>query len=119
MYRVKLYHLRRNVKFVIMNSVYYTDKSIQTFYDLKGSEMGRTAKPGQDVLKDNDLRKNIKEQAFSFKPELRMRFRAQVESDCNFLRKMQIMDYSMSLIVSFYYDQKVLCVYVFLTSINK
>jgi len=95
MYRVKLYHLRRNVKFVIMNSVYYTDKSIQTFYDLKGSEMGRTAKPGQDVLKDNDLRKNIKEQAFSFKPELRMRFRAQVESDCNFLRKMQIMDYSM------------------------
>jgi hypothetical protein len=78
-----------------MNSVYYTDKSIQTFYDLKGSEMGRAAKPGQDVLKDNDLRKNMKEHAFSFKPELRVRFRAQVESDCNFLRKMQIMDYSM------------------------
>jgi len=95
MYRVKLYHLRRNVKFIIMNSVYYTDKSIQTFYDLKGSEIGRSAKPGQDVLKDNDLRKNLKEDAFSFSPELRVRFRAQVESDCNFLRKMQIMDYSM------------------------
>jgi len=95
MYRVKLYHLRRNVKFIIMNSIYYTDKSIQTFYDLKGSEIGRAAKPGQDVSKDNDLRKNLKEDAFSFTPELRVRFRAQVESDCNFLRKMQIMDYSM------------------------
>jgi len=78
-----------------MNSVYYTDKSIQTFYDLKGSELGRAAKPRQDVLKDNDLRKNLKEDAFSFSPELRLRLRAQVESDCNFLRKMQIMDYSM------------------------
>ncbi len=95
MYRVKLYHLRRNVKFVIMNSVYYTDKSLQTFYDLKGSEIGRTAKPGQDVLKDNDLRKNLKSEAFSLSPEVRARYRAQVESDCNFLRKMQIMDYSM------------------------
>ena len=95
MYRVKLYHLRRNVKFVIMNSVYYTDKSLQTFFDLKGSDIGRAAKPGQDVLKDNDLRKNLREDAFSFNPELRVRFRAQVESDCNFLRKMQIMDYSM------------------------
>ncbi len=95
MYRVKLYHLRRNVKFIIMNSVYYTDKSLQTFFDLKGSEIGRSAKPGQDVLKDNDLRKNLKSDAFSFSPELRERFRAQIESDCNFLRKMQIMDYSM------------------------
>jgi len=95
MYRVKLYHLRRNVKFVIMNSVYFTDKSLQTFYDLKGSELGRTAKPGQDVLKDNDLRKNLNEDAFSFNHDLRKRLRAQVESDCDFLRKMQIMDYSM------------------------
>ena len=92
---MKLYHLRRNVKFVIMNSVYYTDKSIQRFYDLKGSEIGRAAKPGQDVLKDNDLRKNLKADAFSFSPEVRVKYRAQIESDCNFLRKMQIMDYSM------------------------
>lgn len=95
MYRVKLYHLRRNVKFIIMNSVYYTDKSLQTIYDLKGSDIGRAAKPGQDVLKDNDLRKNLKEDAFSFSPDLRKSLRDQVESDCVFLRKMQIMDYSM------------------------
>ena len=95
MYRVKLYHLRRNVKFVIMNSVYYTDKSLQTFYDLKGSEIGRAAKPGQDVLKDNDLRAVLPEQAFNFKKNVKDRLRAQVVSDCNFLKRMQIMDYSM------------------------
>jgi len=95
MYRVKLYHLRRNVKFVIMNSVYYTDKSLQVFYDLKGSEIGRAAKPGQDVLKDNDLRALLPEQSFNFAPEVRNRLRAQVASDCHFLERMQIMDYSM------------------------
>lgn len=95
MYRVKLYHLRRNVKFVIMNSVYYTDKSLQTFYDLKGSEIGREAKPGQDVLKDNDLRAILPEQAFNFKTNVKERLRAQIVSDCNFLCRMQIMDYSM------------------------
>jgi hypothetical protein len=95
MYRVKLYHLRRNVKFVIMNSVYHTDKYLQTFYDLKGSELGRTAKPGQDVLKDNDLRQNLAEQAMSLHPELRARVRTQMVSDCNFLSSMKIMDYSL------------------------
>jgi 1-phosphatidylinositol-4-phosphate 5-kinase len=78
-----------------MNSVYYTDKSLQTFYDLKGSEIGRNAKPGEEVLKDNDLRAKLPEEAFAFPAEIRGRVRDQIESDCNFLRKMQIMDYSM------------------------
>ncbi|KAL3922098.1 MAG: hypothetical protein SGARI_006531, partial [Bacillariaceae sp.] len=95
MYRVKLYHLRRNVKFVIMNSVYYTDKSLQTFYDLKGSDIGRSAKPDEEVLKDNNLREKLPQDAFTFTPELRLRLRDQIKSDCEFLRKMQIMDYSM------------------------
>jgi hypothetical protein len=78
-----------------MNSVYYTDKSLQIFYDLKGSELGRTADPGQDVLKDNDLRQSLQQEAFSFHPEVRDRIRQQVVSDCSFLGRMQIMDYSM------------------------
>lgn len=78
-----------------MNSVYYTDKSLQVFYDLKGSEIGREAKPGQDVLKDNDLRAKLPEEAFNFDTTVRARLRAQVASDCHFLERMQIMDYSM------------------------
>jgi hypothetical protein len=95
MYRVKLYHLRRNVKFVVMNSVYYTDKSLQKFFDLKGSVLGRAAKPGQDVLKDNDLRANLPQESMSLAPGVRDRLRSQIVSDCHFLRRMQIMDYSM------------------------
>ena len=95
MYRVKLYHLRRNVKFVIMNSVYYTDKNLQTFYDLKGSSVGRDAKPGQAVLKDNDLRRSLPENAIALQPQQRSHMRQQLESDCGFLAKMDVMDYSM------------------------
>jgi len=51
MYRVKMYHIKRNTKFVIMNSVYDTNKYLDTFYDLKGSVTGRDAKPSDDVKK--------------------------------------------------------------------
>ena len=93
-YRVKLYHLRRNVKFVIMNSVFYTDKSLQEFYDLKGSIHGRDA-PGEHVLKDNDLRARLPDGALALYPEVRDRVRRQLIRDCNFLQKQGIMDYSM------------------------
>lgn len=95
MYRVKLYHLRRNVKFVIMNSVYYTDKHLQSFYDLKGSSLGRDAKPGQAVLKDNDLRRSLPDGALAIKTEQLASLRYQIRSDCEFLQQMDIMDYSM------------------------
>jgi len=95
MYRVKLYHLRRNVKFVIMNSVFYTDKPLHTFYDLKGSIYGRDARPGDAVLKDNDLRRVLPDGALALPPETRDRVRRQLIRDCNFLQKNQIMDYSM------------------------
>jgi 1-phosphatidylinositol-4-phosphate 5-kinase len=95
MYRVKLYHLRRNVKFVVMNSVYYTDKPLQSFYDLKGSTIGRDAKPGQAVLKDNDLRRSLPDGAIALKPDQCSSLRSQVVADCDFLQQMEIMDYSM------------------------
>jgi hypothetical protein len=61
-----MYHLRRNVKFVIMNSVFDTDKFISSFYDLKGSITGRDAKPGEYVKKDNDIRKQLPSAALNF-----------------------------------------------------
>lgn len=95
MYRVKLYHLRRNVKFVIMNSVYFTEKYLQSFYDLKGSVVGRDAKPSQTVKKDNDLRRGLPEDALSLSPPVRSRVRKQLTDDCAFLQAMGVMDYSM------------------------
>ena len=40
MHRVKMYHLRRKVHFVIMTSVFDTPEKIHTVYDLKGSLIG-------------------------------------------------------------------------------
>ena len=95
MYRVKLYHLRRNVKFVIMNSVYYTEKYLQTFYDLKGSTVGRDAKPGEAVKKDNDLRRGLPEEALALYPSTRHRVKEQIVKDSSFLESVGAMDYSM------------------------
>ena len=99
MYRVKLYHLQRDVKFVVMNSVFDTDKMISSFFDLKGSSYGRAAKPGESVKKDNDVRKLIKENphsgGFILPPNVRSRLRDQVVRDCEFLKEMKIMDFSM------------------------
>jgi hypothetical protein len=90
-----MYHLRRNVKFVIMNSVFDTDKFISSFYDLKGSITGRDAKPGEYVKKDNDIRKQLPSAALNFDQTVKERLRAQIMEDCNFLKSMKIMDYSM------------------------
>lgn len=38
-----------------MTSVLDTYKEIHSTYDLKGSSLGRSAKDGEKVLKDNDL----------------------------------------------------------------
>lgn len=98
MYRVKLYHLQRNVKFIVMNSVFDTDKMISSFYDLKGSRLGRQAKPGESVKKDNDVRKLLRNDpngGFVLPPAVRERLKEQVIKDCDFLKEMKIMDYSM------------------------
>lgn len=59
MYRVKMYHIRRKVHFVIMVSVFDTPAEIKTIYDLKGSSVGRSVSKEERengaVLKDNDL----------------------------------------------------------------
>ena len=95
MYRVKLYHLKRNVKFVVMKSVYDTDKILSQLFDVKGSITGRDARPGDAVKKDNDIRRMLPEGAFTLDPGLHERLKTQVVNDCEWLKSMKIMDYSM------------------------
>lgn len=98
MYRVKLTRLHRDVKFIIMNSVFATDQIISSIYDLKGSSVGRNAKRGESVKKDNDVREmiaNDPKTAFILSPSTRIAMRKQLIKDCNFLQEMKIFDYSM------------------------
>jgi len=94
MHRVKVPHIRRRMHFVIMNSVFCDPLSrrVHTVYDLKGSTIGRAAKPGQSVLKDLDLLDSGRK--FRFGP-LADGFMNQLASDADFLRELKIMDYSL------------------------
>ena len=95
MYRVKMNHLRRNVHFVIMKSVFNTDKRIHKVWDLKGSTIGRKARPGESVLKDLDLL--TEKRAIKVGPERKAVIMRQVANDTKFLANLEIMDYSLLL----------------------
>jgi hypothetical protein len=96
MHRIKMYHLRRKVHFVVMTSVFDTPAQINTIYDLKGSLVGRSASQKEresgGVLKDNDLINDKCKLHFGSK---KAAFMAQLEKDAMFLAKLNIMDYSL------------------------
>jgi len=96
MHRVKMYHLRRKVHFVIMTSVFDTPQKIHTIYDLKGSTIGREAtekeRESGGVLKDMDLLKSKRKLHFGTKKEMIIR---QLDNDSAFLSSLNIMDYSL------------------------
>ena len=80
-----------------------TDKILSSFYDLKRSVVGRDAKPGESVLKDNDLRRSLKQSGIILPEQVRKNMREQVRRDRSFLKDLKIMDYSM--LVGIHYKQ--------------
>lgn len=96
MHRVKMYHLRRKVHFVIMSSVFDTAEEIHNIYDLKGSTIGRSAtlkeKSSGGVLKDQDLLNAGRKFHLSNKKDALIK---QITSDAYFLASLNIMDYSL------------------------
>ena len=103
MSRIKFYHLRRKVRFVVMMSVHPTALHVHTTYDLKGCTHGRrtTAKERERDqrlglglhLKDLDLL----DDGFRLDLDARGRraFLTQLRRDVAFLRDRRIMDYSL------------------------
>ena len=96
MHRVKMYHLRRQVRFVIMTSVFDTPEKIHKVYDLKGSLVGRQAsekdRANGGVLKDMDLVNDSQKLHLGSKKPA---FMAQLKRDAMFLAQLNIMDYSL------------------------
>lgn len=90
-----------NVRLIVMNNVFDTNLHIDERYDLKGSTEGRTAsekerKRETPVYKDLDfLQANRK---INVGPEMKKKIMEQLKSDCGFLEKMKIMDYSLLLV---------------------
>jgi hypothetical protein len=103
MHRVKP-HKKKETHFLIMGSVFYTTKYIHTVFDLKGSKQGRSAteaekKSSTCVYKDLDfLEKNITLRIGNQRAEILNR---QIAKDVEFLRNLNIMDYSLLLGIHF------------------
>ena len=99
MHRVKP-HKKQQRHFLIMSSVFYTDKYIHAVFDLKGSTQGRAAtakeiRSGNPVYKDNDFTsQHIQLRLSAFKAQ---QVQEQLARDVEFLRQLSIMDYSLLL----------------------
>jgi 1-phosphatidylinositol-4-phosphate 5-kinase len=98
LHRVKLPRGRK-IHFVIMNNLFPPHRDIHETYDLKGSIIGReypeekAAQKKGAVMKDiNWLRRNRK---IELGPEKRALFEAQLKSDVELLKRLNIMDYSL------------------------
>ena len=85
--------------FVVMGNIFAQSLEIQERYDLKGSVIGRTVgeeklkdlKP-TTILKDLDFHKHL-----TLGPAKRELLLKQLDSDCEFLQRQDIMDYSLLL----------------------
>lgn len=97
MYRVCMPNARnQRLHFIIMRSVFHTEKKIDRVWDLKGSRTGRKAGEGDGVGKDLDILEEGRKLRFA-RPKARGAFLEQLARDATFLARLGIMDYSLLL----------------------
>ena len=97
MYRVCMPHLNnKRLHFIIMKSVFSTEKKIDRVWDLKGSRLGRKSNPGDSVAKDLDILEEGRRLKFA-RPGAKDAFLEQLRVDATFLARLGIMDYSLLL----------------------
>ncbi|KAG2487447.1 hypothetical protein HYH03_014014 [Edaphochlamys debaryana] len=92
----------RTVRFVVMHNMFNTDLQIHKKFDLKGSTEGRTTGPRvppndpKTVFKDLDL-----DLQFLVEPQTHAMLIRQISNDAEFLRSVEVMDYSLLLGIHF------------------
>uniref|UniRef100_A0A8P4KLX3 Phosphatidylinositol-4-phosphate 5-kinase-like 1 n=1 Tax=Dicentrarchus labrax TaxID=13489 RepID=A0A8P4KLX3_DICLA len=96
-HRIKIPH-RRKKYFIVMQSVFYPDDRINARYDIKGCEVSRWTEPAPEgsqiivVLKDLNF-----EGQYITLDQQRPWLLRQVEIDTHFLRRLNVLDYSLLL----------------------
>ena len=93
MYRVQMPANKTSLHFVIMKSVFNTEREIHKIWDLKGSTKGRRANRGDSVHKDLDILEEGRKLHVGKKVKTAMM--DQLKADAKFLSKLGIMDYSL------------------------
>ncbi|KAJ3413105.1 Phosphatidylinositol-4-phosphate 5-kinase [Chytridiales sp. JEL 0842] len=94
LHRVKLPG-KKKIHFVVMGNVFPSNKDIHETYDLKGSTVGRLTRDDGPSAVMKDLNWLEKERTLHLGPQKRAMFLHQVTKDVKFLKRMQIMDYSL------------------------
>lgn len=84
--------------FLIMGSVFPENVTLHRLYDLKGSQLGRSASEKEKsratcVYKDNDFIAH--DEKFMLPDHIATQFKKQIESDANLLKRAKIIDYSL------------------------
>lgn len=95
MYRVEIPDLAIRLHFVVMKSVFNTEREIHKIWDLKGSTQGRRAKRGDTVHKDLDFVDEGRKLYLGSR--VKTVFMDQLTQDATFLSRLGIMDYSLLL----------------------
>jgi 1-phosphatidylinositol-4-phosphate 5-kinase len=96
-----LYRLQsgsQQIYFSIMGSVLDTTRDIHKTFDLKGSTLGRTAKPKESVLKDLDILSEGRK--LRVEESVQQHVHAQLRRDATLMARLGIMDYSFLLGIS-------------------
>merc|ERR1712176_1060275 len=81
------------IYFVVMESIFYSNVSVDAIYDLKGSTKGRISKKNEKVLKDLNWTKS--ERKINIGSMAASLYKEQLKKDTMFLQKLEIMDYSL------------------------
>jgi len=96
LHAIQLY--RTTLYFVVMQSVFLTNRVIHERYDLKGSWVDRRTKSYTKKHKKNAIMKDMDlQRVLRLSDEDRASFLAQIKRDSDFLRDNNIMDYSLLL----------------------
>ena len=100
LHRVRMSNIKK-IYFVVMGNVFPPHKDIHETYDLKGSTKGRFVTAEELVNKNlatlKDLNWIQRKRKLKLGPEKATLFINQLNADCNFLTRNQIMDYSLLL----------------------
>ncbi|CAK9779780.1 SAICAR synthase-like protein [Cutaneotrichosporon oleaginosum] len=98
LHRVKMPRGRK-IHFVIMNNLFPPHRDIHETYDLKGSAFGREYPEDKAKMNPRAVLKDInwvnRGRTFEFGPEKRALFTEQLRRDMEFLRRINVMDYSL------------------------
>lgn len=105
LHRLKVHGGMKKVHFLVMNNLFPPHRDIHIKYDLKGSTWGRYTrlpnndgdKPDLSHLTLKDLNWLESDDKIQFGPNKKKMFTEQLEADVNFLKKINVMDYSLLL----------------------